>query len=129
MANNIKSIIATMAFNDYRPTDKNRMKGVGFVRAGQAITIKVESFPFTPYGVINGVVTSVSRDAITDEKLGLYYAARVRVAKSVIRIDGMDVLLSPGLAVTAEVTSRTRRLIEHVLSPVLQHVEDSGRER
>jgi hemolysin D len=104
-------------------------KDIGFVRAGQKVTIKVESFPFTRYGVIDGEVTSVSRDAIADEKLGLYYAARVRVAKSTMIVDGVDVLLSPGMAVTAEVTTGTRRLIEYVLSPVMEHVKESGRER
>lgn len=104
-------------------------KDIGFVRAGQPATIKVESFPFTRYGVIAGEVTSVSRDAITDEKLGLYYAARVRVAKSTMHVDGVDVALSPGMAVTAEVTTGTRRLIEFLLSPVMEHVKESGRER
>ncbi len=104
-------------------------KDIGFVRAGQSVTVKVESFPFTRYGVIAGHVTSVSRDAIADEKLGLYYAARVRVAKSTMRVDGVDVLLSPGMAVTAEVTTGTRRLIEFVLSPVMTHLDESGRER
>jgi hemolysin D len=71
----------------------------------------------------------VSNDAISDEKLGPYYAARVRVARSTISIDGLDVLLSPGMTVTAEVTTGTRRLIEYVLSPVIEHVKESGRER
>ena len=96
---------------------------------GQPVTIKVESFPFTRYGVIDGEVTSVSRDAIADEKLGFYYSARVRVAKSTMNIDGTNVLLSPGMAVTAEVTTGTRRLIEYLLSPVMEHVKESGRER
>jgi hemolysin D len=104
-------------------------KDIGFVRAGQEATIKIEAFPFTRYGVIHGTVTSVSTDAIADEKLGLYYAARVRVAKSSINVDGVNVLLSPGMAVTAEVTTGTRRLISFVLSPVMEHVEESGRER
>jgi hemolysin D len=104
-------------------------KDIGFVRAGQPVTIKVEAFPFTRYGVIEGTVTSVSNDAIADEKLGLYYAARVRVAKSTMFVDGVNVLLSPGMAVTAEVTTGTRRLIDYVLSPVMEHVNESGRER
>jgi hemolysin D len=104
-------------------------KDIGFVRAGQPVTVKIEAFPFTRYGVIDGTVTSVSNDAIADEKLGLYYAARVRVAKSTVVVDGVDVLLSPGMAVTAEVTTGTRRLIEYVLSPVMEHVKESGRER
>jgi hemolysin D len=104
-------------------------KDIGFVRAGQLVSVKIEAFPFTRYGVIEGTVTSVSNDAIADEKLGLYYAARVRVKKSTMFIDGVDVLLSPGMAVTAEVTTGTRRLIEFVLSPVMEHVKESGRER
>jgi hemolysin D len=104
-------------------------KDIGFVRAGQPVTVKIEAFPFTRYGVIDGTVTSVSNDAIADEKLGLYYAARVRVAKATMVVDGVDVLLSPGMAVTAEVTTGTRRLIEYVLSPVMEHVKESGRER
>lgn len=104
-------------------------KDIGFVRAGQSVTVKVESYPFTRYGVIDGKVSSVSRDAIADEKLGLYYAARVRVAKSTMNVDGVDVMLSPGMAVTAEVTTGTRRLIEFVMSPITQHVSESGRER
>ena len=104
-------------------------KDIGFVRAGQAVSMKIEAFPFTRYGVIEGTVTSVSNDAIADEKLGLYYAAKVRVKKSTMFVDGVDVLLSPGMAVTAEVTTGTRRLIEFVLSPVMQHAKESGRER
>jgi hemolysin D len=104
-------------------------KDIGFVRAGQSVSVKIEAFPFTRYGVIEGTVTSVSNDAIADEKLGLYYAAKVRLKKSSMFVDGVDVLLSPGMAVTSEVTTGTRRLIEFVLSPVVQHASESGRER
>lgn len=104
-------------------------KDIGFIRTGQHVTVKVESFPFTRYGVISGEVTSVSRDAIADERLGLYYAARVRVNRSTMWVDGVDVMLSPGMAVTAEVTTGKRRLIDYLLSPVMQHVLESGRER
>jgi hemolysin D len=104
-------------------------KDIGFVRAGQPVTVKVESLPFTRYGVLSGTVISVSRDAIADEELGLYYAARVHVPKGRMNIDGVDVPLSPGMAVTSEVTTGTRRLIEYLLSPVMQHLEESGRER
>jgi hemolysin D len=104
-------------------------RDIGFVRAGQPVTVKVESFPFPRFGVLKGTVSSVSRDAIADEKLGLYYLARVRVPKSKMNIDGVDIQLSPGMAVTAEVRTGTRRLIEYLLSPVMQHVEESGRER
>jgi len=104
-------------------------KDIGFVRSGQPVTVKIESFPFTRYGVLKGTVSSVSRDAISDEKLGLYYAARVRVQQAHMSIDGAEVQLSPGMSVTAEVMTGSRRLIDYLLSPIVEHLNESGRER
>ena len=104
-------------------------KDIGFVREGQASTVKVDAFPFTRYGVIEGEVTSVSDDAMQDERLGLVYAAHVRLARADMKIDGKTVQLSPGMAVSVEVMTGKRRVMEFVLSPMMQHVRESGRER
>jgi hemolysin D len=46
-----------------------------------------------------------------------------------MNIDGKIVQLSPGMAVSVEVMTGKRRVMEFVLSPVMQHVQESGRER
>ena len=46
---------------------------MGFVKNGQVVEIKVETFPFTLYGTIPGKVLSVSDDAAPIEKVGLVY--------------------------------------------------------
>jgi hemolysin D len=104
-------------------------KDIGFVHDGQPATIKVDSFPFTRYGVIEGEVTAVSDDAMQDERLGLVRASHVRLATADMNIDGKTVRLSPGMAVSVEVMTGKRRVMEFVLSPVMQHVQESGRER
>lgn len=96
---------------------------------GQSATIKVDSLRFTRPGAIDGAVTSVSDDVLQDERLGLVYAARVHLAKAVINVDGKSVRLSPGMAVSVEVMTGERRVMDFVLSPVMQHVQESGRER
>src|SRR5690606_36487594 len=48
-------------------------KDIGFVRPGQPVTLKVESFPYTRYGYLEGIVETVSHDAAQDEQLGLVY--------------------------------------------------------
>jgi len=65
-------------------------KDIGFVTAGQAATVKVETFLYTKYGTIDGTVMAVSGDAINDEKRGLIYAARVRLERAVMNIDGRN---------------------------------------
>jgi len=104
-------------------------KDIGFVEEGQAAEVKIETFPFTKYGTIDADVIDVSNDAITDEKNGLVYAARVLLQKSAIKLEAKRVNLVPGMAVTVEVKTGTRRLIEFVLSPLLRYKQESLGER
>lgn len=104
-------------------------KDVGFVKEGQPVEIKVETFPFTLYGTIPGKVLSVSDDAAEIEKVGLIYPTRVSMERSTIQVEGKQVNLSPGMAVTVEIKTNKRRLIEYLLSPLLKSVKESLRER
>ena len=104
-------------------------KDIGFVNPGQDAEVKVETFPFTKYGTIHGTVTQVSSDAIQDEKLGLVYSTRVKLARDTIQVESKAVRLSPGMAVTIEVKTGTRRVIEYFLSPLMQYGDESLRER
>ncbi|MGK5030076.1 HlyD family type I secretion periplasmic adaptor subunit [Janthinobacterium sp. MDT1-19] len=104
-------------------------RDVGFVQAGQTVAIKVDAFDYTKYGTVPAVVSSVSRDAIEDEKKGLVYAVKITVQQPVIVIDGKTVPLSAGMAVRAEIRTGTRRVIEYVLSPLVQHQKEALHER
>ncbi|MHA7685911.1 HlyD family type I secretion periplasmic adaptor subunit [Cupriavidus sp. PET2-C1] len=104
-------------------------KDIGFVTAGQPATVKVETFLYTKYGTIDGTVAAVSSDAINDEKRGLIYSSRIRLAKTSIDVDGKSVRLSPGMSVTAEVKTGERRIIEFFLSPLLIKKAESLKER
>jgi hemolysin D len=102
---------------------------VGFVKEGQPVEIKVETFPFTLYGTIPGKVVSVSDDAAPIEKVGLVYPARVSLDRATIQVEGREVKLSPGMAVTVEIKTGQRRLIEFFLSPLLKSIQETARER
>ena len=104
-------------------------KDVGFVHAGQPVSVKVETFNFTKYGRVAGEVVSVSQDAIKDEKRGQVYNAKVRLARSQLLIDGRSVALAPGMAVTVEIKTDQRRVIDYFLSPLEQHLQESLGER
>ena len=106
-------------------------KDVGFVQEGQDVEIKIETFPFTIYGTIPGKVLSVSDDAVPldKEKGGLVYATRVSMDRSTMQVEGKEVRLSPGMAVTVEIKTGRRRVMEYLLSPLLKSVKESLRER
>jgi len=104
-------------------------KDIGFVWEGQPAEIKIQTFPFTKYGTIKGEILNVSDDATQDENMGLVYAARVSMQKTVMELEDKIVNLTPGMAVTVEINMGKRRLIEFLLSPLLRYKDESMKER
>jgi hemolysin D len=104
-------------------------KDIGFVNAGQAVAVKLETFPFTRYGTVEAKVKSVTADAVNDEKKGAIFPAVLSLGQSSINVDGKRIALSPGMNVTAEIKTGKRRVIEYLLSPVQKTVTESLGER
>ena len=123
---------------------------VGFVHAGDEVEIKVDTFDFTRYGFLHGRVRTLSSDAIvrdaqngnsTDKPAGslgatsepkgreLTYSARISLDHTQMQVDDNMVKLSPGMAVTAEIRTASRRIISYLLSPLIQYKQESLRER
>lgn len=102
---------------------------IGFVRESMPAEIKIHTFPFTKYGVIDAEVITVSDDATVDEKRGLIYRMQLRMAKNTLWVEGKEVKLQPGMAVTAEVQTGERRIIEFFMAPLLRYKDESIRER
>jgi hemolysin D len=104
-------------------------KDIGFVNAGQIAEVKIETFPFTKYGTIPANLVHVSRDAINDEKRGPIYSTRARLQRATMQVEDKTVNLSAGMAVSVEIKTGKRRVIEYFLSPLLQYGSESLRER
>lgn len=102
---------------------------IGYVKVGQPAEIKIHTFPFTKYGIIDAKVENIAEDATVDEKLGLIYRTRLVLQKTTIMVDGKEVPLLPGMAVSAEISTGQRRLIEFFLAPLLRMKDESLRER
>lgn len=126
---------------------------VGFVQPEQPAVIKVETFPFTRYGVLTGRVKSVAKDAIPNpdaqameeqaaprfrsvvpggnvQRLqNLVYPATITLDVTEIKVDGMMRPLSPGMAVSVEIKTGKRRIIDYFWSPVAQIASETLQER
>ncbi|WP_422011492.1 HlyD family type I secretion periplasmic adaptor subunit [Roseateles sp.] len=104
-------------------------KDVGFVRSDQAATIKLETFPYTRYGTVQAQVQSITADAVQDEKRGAIFPATLVLNQAAINVDGKSIKLAPGMNITAEIKTGKRRVIDYLLSPVQQHLDESLGER
>lgn len=104
-------------------------KDIGFVNPGQTAEIKLEAFPFTKYGTIEGKVITLSNDAVPVEKMGMLYQARVSMKSSVMRIENKQINITSGMNATVEISTGKRRVIEYFLSPILKGFKESVNER
>ncbi len=104
-------------------------KDIGSVKVNDKVEVKLEAFPFTKYGVIEGILENISLDAIQDENLGLVYAARIRLDKSNITMGDKVIPISSGMTLTAEIKTGQRRVIEFILAPLLRYRDEALRER
>jgi len=124
-------------------------RDVGFISVGQEAEIKVDAFNFTKYGLVHGVVQSVSQDAIPREKpqnlndkasgaegtssepkgQEWLYAARIAMDRKQMMVEGKPVNLSPGMAVTVEIKTGTRTVLSYLLSPLMRYKQETLRER
>ncbi len=127
-------------------------RDIGFLEAGQPAIVKIESFPFTRYGVLGATVVRVARDAIPEPDAqavesnpakttksnyfggaqrtqNLVFPVTLSLASKTIDIDGAPIPLRPGMATTVEVKTGKRRILEYVFSPLVQTVSSAMKER
>ena len=125
-------------------------KDVGFVHAGQPVEVKVEAFTFTRYGLLHGTVTGLSQDAVSssdqpqrdghkepnansDEQTGgvaqTAYVAMISIDKASMHTEYGETALEPGMAITAEIKTGRRRVIDFLLSPLARLRQDAFEER
>ncbi|CAQ85166.1 MULTISPECIES: HlyD family type I secretion periplasmic adaptor subunit [Photorhabdus] len=104
-------------------------KDAGFVHPGQQVTVKVDAFPYTRYGTIDGELLNISRDSTTDEQLGLVFPAQVSLKSNHIAIDNTKVEITPGMSIVAEIKTDQRRVIDYLLSPIREYQSEALREK
>lgn len=101
-------------------------KDIGFLREGQVAEIKLDAFPYTKYGLIEGRLERIAADAVMVENVGLIYMASVKGNRTTAP---PNITMIPGMTATIEIKTGQRRIIELFLSPLLRYQQESLRER
>jgi hemolysin D len=100
-------------------------RDVGFIRPGMRASVKIDTFDYQKYGLIEGSVTKVASDSIKDDELGQVFVVTIKPDKTVLRVDGRDATINPGMTVESEIKVGKRRMIEFFLNPVIKSWQHS----
>ncbi len=126
-------------------------RDIGFVTAGQEAVVKIESFPFTRYGALAAKVTRVGTDAIPEPEVAQKEGDPTRAGRSILAGgaertqnlffpvtlaperdyigDDRSLKISNGMAVTVEIKTGERRIIDYIFSPLVEVSSRALKER
>jgi len=117
-------------------------KDIGFVVLEQRVRVKLAAYPFQKYGMLEGVVKTVSADSISaaasaashsarnDERQGdLVFKALIDLKDQRLNNRDLALPLAAGMQVSAEIMQGKRTVLEYLLSPVKRVVSEAGMER
>ena len=98
---------------------------VGFVEKGMPVSIKIDTYNFQKYGILDGVVTVVSPNSIEDEKLGPIYEVYIEPKNTTLLVEGKEQTIKYGMSTTNEIKIGKRRIIEFFIYPLIKYMDES----
>lgn len=86
---------------------------IGFVDVGMPVDVRIDTFPFSEFGDVEGELTSIGADALPPTEVRQFYAfpAKVALDQQYVNISGTPIELQSGMSITANIKIRKRRVI------------------
>lgn len=106
---------------------------VAFLKPGLDVTVKIDAYDYTIYGSLNGKLTYISADTLSEDlKQGEQAYYRVQVQTDSAKFDrrqSADLSLQPGMTATIEVKTGRNTVLNYLLKPVIKTLNESMGER
>ena len=104
-------------------------KDIAKVAAQDQTKISLTAYDASKYGRIDGLVTNISADAITNKQTGQeYYAIDVKMIGELPIVDEQPILILPGMVATVEILSGRRTILEYFWQPLVKTADIALRE-
>ena len=104
-------------------------KDIAKVAAQDQTKISLTAYDASKYGRIDGLVTNISADAITNKQTGQeYYAIDVKIIGELPIVDEQPILILPGMVATVEILSGRRTILEYFWQPLVKTADIALRE-
>ena len=98
---------------------------VGFIEPNMPVSIKVDTYNFQKYGILDGVVTIVSPNSVKDERLGDIYEVYIEPKNTTLMVEGKEQTIKYGMTTTNEIKIGKRRIIEFFIYPLIKYMDES----
>jgi len=97
---------------------------IGFVKKDMNVSVKIDTFSFQKYGMIEGKVIHVADDSIEDEKMGPIYEVLIQPQGYFLEYGREKFAINSGMSITAEVKVGKRRVINFFIYPLIRYLDE-----
>jgi len=124
-------LVATIVPADggLRFTGRLTPRDIGFVSIGQTVRVKIDSFDFSRYGALTGVVEEISPTTTVDQRGAAFYEVRVALDKTFFRQETDGLVLLPGMTGEADIRTGAKTVFEYAWKPVFTNLDLALSER
>ncbi|MES2352905.1 MAG: HlyD family efflux transporter periplasmic adaptor subunit [Pseudomonadota bacterium] len=108
---------------------------IGQLKPGLPVAIKLDAFDYSVYGNLQGMLSYISSDTLTDQSSNgqalTYYRAHVRLDANKVKANRklVDVSLKPGMTATVDIRTNTRSVLQYLAKPVFKAFSGAMNER
>ncbi|MBD2034910.1 HlyD family type I secretion periplasmic adaptor subunit [Phormidium sp. FACHB-592] len=100
-------------------------RDIGFIKEGMRAKVKLATFSYQEFGIVEGKVIGVSPNAIVEKDVGLVFPTRIRLNKRAVDVRGQSVNFTPGMQATAEIVTRKKSVLDFMIEPITRRFSEA----
>ena len=101
---------------------------IGHLKQGQPVKVKLSSYDFSRYGLVNGTLDHISATTFSAEGGERYYQGRIKLEHSYVGRDQANRIV-PGMTVMAEIITGEKTILQYLLKPIHNSLKTAFSER
>lgn len=102
---------------------------IAYVNVGQFARLKFSAYDFAIHGSLQGIVTFVSADTVTNEEGESYYLVRIKPVKSFLGATRGELPIRIGMTAEGDIITDKKTILSYLTEPVHRGIDKALRER
>jgi adhesin transport system membrane fusion protein len=102
---------------------------IAYVNVGQFARLKFSAYDFAVHGSLQGIVSFVSADTITNDEGESFFLVRIKPGKSFLGVKSGELPIRMGMTAEADIITDKKTILSYLTEPVHRGIDKALRER
>jgi adhesin transport system membrane fusion protein len=106
--------------NELKIVAQVKPSDVAFLHPGQKAKVKITAYDSTIYGRLEGELTRIGANSVTDREGNVFFEIEVRTDKNYLGTAETPLPITPGMVAETEIITGRRTILTYLLKPILR---------